>query len=73
MHSVKSSNSEFVHQVLLTWERNPNWPDICAWTVEHFGLPGQRYITVPSEHYMYWKFIDQRDQLLFVTAWGNDQ
>ena len=70
---MNSLDSDFAHQVLLTWERNPNWNNICAWTIEHFGLPGHRYVTIPSEQCMYWKFVDQQDQLLFVTAWGNDQ
>jgi hypothetical protein len=63
----------FNYPVRITWERNPKWNEICAWGIEHFGLPGDRYITEPDEKYMCWRFVSPQDQLLFVTAWGNDQ
>jgi len=62
----------FDHAVKLTWERHPKWNEICAWGIEHFGLPGNRYTTEVSEEYMCWHFASPQDQLLFVTAWGND-
>lgn len=63
------------YSVRLNWESNPHmvyWSEICAWTVEHFGLPGSRYLTHITQDYMIWDFVDDRDQLLFILAWGND-
>lgn len=62
----------FQYAVRLTWQRHPRWNDICAWAVEHMGLPGDRFVTSPTEHHMDFYFRDPRDQLLFITAWGND-
>ena len=73
MATKTSRDLEFKYPVKITWTRRPPWPTICAWGVEHFGLPGQRYITEPDEEYMTWHFASVYDQLLFVTAWGNDQ
>jgi hypothetical protein len=64
--------TEFCHSVRLTWARHPKWNEICAWTVEHMGLPGHRYITSPDTEFMDWHFRDVRDKLIFITAWGND-
>jgi len=65
-----------LYSVKLNWENNPqmkHWNEVCAWTVEHFGLPGHRYKTEITENYMIWNFIEQQDQLIFTLAWGNDQ
>ena len=49
-----------------------HWNEVCAWGVEHMGLPGDRYCTEITEEYMIWNFMDRKDQLLFSVAWGND-
>ena len=46
---------------------------MCAWAIEHFGLPGNRYRTHATEHLMEWMFNNVEDQLFFILAWGNDQ
>jgi nitrous oxidase accessory protein NosD len=61
--------------VRLDWDSNPRmnyWNEICAWTIEHFGLPGGRYTTFIDADHMIWKFHRKEDQLLFILAWGND-
>ncbi len=73
MDTKTSRNLIFQYPVKLTWERNPKWNEICAWGIEHFGLPGNQYTTEVCEEYMCWNFASVQDQLLFVTAWGNDQ
>ena len=30
----------------------PTWNETCAWAVEQFGLPGDKYTTHPTEDYM---------------------
>ena len=49
------------------------WNQVTASILEHFGLPGDRFITHATEDYMEWMFNDNRDRLLFVTAWGHDE
>ena len=42
------SMSQYPYPVTLDWARRPTmtaWNEICAWTIEHFGLPGIRYQT----------------------------
>jgi hypothetical protein len=63
-----------VHSVKLLWEIMPNsgkWNEICAWTIEHMGLPGHRYLTELTADYMIWKFNDIKDKLMFTIAWGD--
>jgi hypothetical protein len=67
--------NNYNYPVRLNWCTNPNmthWNEVCAWGVEHMGLPGDRYCTEITEEYMIWNFMDRKDQLLFSVAWGND-
>lgn len=67
--------TDFAFPVTLDWARRPSmerWNEICAWTIEHFGLPGMRYQTEVSTARMTWYFASQDDQLLMTVAWGND-
>ena len=66
--------TQYPHPVKLLWEIMPNggkWNEVCAWTIEHLGLPGNRYCTEVAEDYMIWHFEDIRDKLMFTVAWGN--
>ena len=72
METQVDRNLEFPHRVRLTWERNHKWNLICAWALEHFGLPGDRFMTGPTENFMDWYFRSQDDKILFVIAWGDD-
>lgn len=42
----------------------PIWNEITASIVEHFGLPGDKYITELSEDYMNFVFKNEHDGLL---------
>ena len=69
------SMSEYPYPVTLDWAVRPEmekWNEICAWTIEHFGLPGIRYVTEISPERMTWYFETIEDKLLFVVAWGDD-
>jgi len=76
--TVKSqfqADCKYDYPVRLDWENNPHmehWNEVCAWAVEHFGLPGDRYRTEITKDYMTWYFIAQQDQLIMSLAWGND-
>lgn len=68
--------TEYAFPVKLNWDSNPNmesWNEICAWSMERFGLPGKNYRTEINEEYMIWHFKRQEDQLLMSVAWGNDK
>lgn len=69
------SMSQYPYSVTLDWAKRPSmekWNEICAWTIEHFGLPGIRYQTEVGTERMTWYFEDQQDQLIMTVAWGND-
>ena len=64
--------TRYQYPVRITWARHPRWNLICAWCIEHLGLPGDRYITDVQEDHMQWYFLAREDQLLFTLAWGDD-
>jgi hypothetical protein len=60
-------------RVRISWQENhdiPTWNETCAWAVEQFGLPGDRYFTHATEEYMDFYFLDERDAILFELTCG---
>ena len=55
-------------RVRISWETNNKysaWNETCAWAIEKFGLPGDRFSTRATEDYMDFYFKDERDAILF--------
>ncbi len=52
--------------VNVPWESQNNvwWNDICATVIEHFGLPGNKYITNTSTEHMKFTFFNDKDALM---------
>ena len=46
------------------------WNEVCAWSIEQFGLPGDRFTTHPTEDYMDFKFLDEQDAVFFALRWA---
>ena len=60
-------------RVRISWQENhniPTWNETCAWAIEKFGLPGDRFTTHATEDYMDFYFKDERDAILFQLARG---
>lgn len=52
--------------VSVPWQSQSNnwWTETCANIIEHFGLPGNKYVTQLTENQMDFIFYDNRDALL---------
>ena len=52
--------------VSVPWENQSDhqWSKTCANIVEHFGLPGEKYVTKLNEHRMDFIFYNDRDALM---------
>ena len=75
VRSRRWSMSEYPYPVTLDWAHRPDsarWDEICIWVIDHFGLPGIKYVTEISAERMTWYFETIEDKLLFVVAWGDD-
>jgi hypothetical protein len=61
------------HLVQLKWEKGKDteyfWNEACAWAIEQFGLPGDNYITHPTESYMDFLFKREEDAILMTLKW----
>ncbi len=53
-------------RITVPWQSQSNhwWNQTCADIVEHFGLPGGKYVTEVSSECMHFDFKDERDALL---------
>lgn len=64
-----------VTKVRLPWEAGERdskdaWNEICAWTMEQFGLPGTRFTWHPTEDYMDFWFYNEKDAIHFLLRWS---
>lgn len=59
--------------VQIKWEKGKNsdyfWNEACAWAIEQFGLPGENYVTHPTETYMDFLFKRKEDAILMTLKW----
>lgn len=60
--------------VRIAWDRNfdnnQKWNEVCAWAIEYFGLPGDRFHTSANVHYMEFIFKNNHDALMMSLQWN---
>ena len=70
------SQIPFVSQatrIRIPWKKGDtiiSWDETCAWAIEQYGLPGDKFTTHPMEDYMDFYFKDERDAILFELRCG---
>jgi len=65
-HANKDNNYQYT--VRIPWKLSDtvsSWDDTCVWAIEHFGLPGDRFITHPTEEFMDFMFKNREDAVYF--------
>lgn len=69
------TDPEFPYGAKVGWSRMYNselhWNELCAWSVETFGLPGQKFITDTDIDQMTWWFVDPADRAWFCLRYGH--
>ena len=60
--------------VRIPWVRDSDnvfrWNEVCAWAIEMFGLPGDRFSTHANVDYMDFVFVHRYDALLMSLRWN---
>jgi len=53
-------------RITVPWKNQSNtwWNETCANILEHFGLPGDRYVTEITADHMHFDFNDDKDALM---------
>jgi hypothetical protein len=53
-------------RITVPWKNQSNtwWNETCANILEHFGLPGNRYVTEITADHMHFDFLDDKDALM---------
>jgi hypothetical protein len=59
-------------RVRIPWKKGDiiDWNETCAWAIEKFGLPGDKFTTDPTVDYMDFYFKDKKDAVHFELRWG---
>ena len=61
------------YEFVVPWTsdmRREDWDAICAWVVEQFGLPGDRYLTHPDLNEMRFLFKHAQDYEWMALRWS---
>jgi hypothetical protein len=65
-----------VYKVKLNWKLGQDttewWNQACAWVIEEYGLPGNKYKTEITEDYMIFDFNEQEHAAMTALRWGNN-
>jgi len=60
--------------VRIPWSREfdneTKWNEVCAWAIEYFGLPGDRFQTHANINYMDFLFKSNKDALMMALRWN---
>jgi hypothetical protein len=58
-------------RVRIPWKKGDiiDWNETCAWAIEQFGLPGDKFTTVPTVDYMDFIFVEDCDAIHFSLRW----
>jgi len=60
--------------VRISWSREfddrQRWNDVCAWAIERFGLPGDRFQSHANVNYMDFVFKSNKDALIMALMWN---
>jgi hypothetical protein len=53
-------------RITVPWKNQSStwWNETCARIIEHFGLPGGRYVTEVNPECMYFDFGNEKDALM---------
>ena len=69
----KTSSNKPVTKVTLEWRDGRNsieaWNEVCAWCLEQYGLPGDKFEWHPCVDYMEFDFYNQKDAIHFMLRW----
>jgi hypothetical protein len=61
------------HLVQIQWTKKFDepaaWNEACAWAVEQFGLPGDKYMTHATQDAMDFLFKNQEDAIMMTLKW----
>lgn len=55
-----------MERITVPWQNQKNtwWNETCASIIEHFGLPGGRYVTEVNAECMHFDFKSEQDALM---------
>jgi hypothetical protein len=72
--SISNCGGMMSSTVRIAWSKEFDneykWNEVCAWAVEMFGLPGERFQTHPCINYMDFVFTSNKDALIMALMWN---
>lgn len=70
---LNNSSNKQVTKIRLDWRQGRNnkdaWNEICAWCIENYGLPGDKFEWHANSDYMDFDFYNEKDAIHFGLRW----
>ncbi len=63
--------TKYKYLVRIPWKHGDtvsSWNEVCAWALETFGLPGDKFITHPTDEFMDFIFVEEKDAIYFSLS-----
>jgi len=70
--NFKKDANNFPFTIRIPWNHGDtvsDWDQTCAWALEQFGLPGDKFITHPTSDFMDFMFKNEKDAIHFSLVW----
>lgn len=71
-NELKTPSEKQGTRVRIPWTKSDTsykWNDVCAWALEEYGLPGDKYHTHSTVDFMDFYFYDERHAIHFNLRW----
>ena len=60
-------------KIRMDWRQGTDtiegWNEICAWCIEEYGMPGNKFTWHATEDFMTFDFYDEKDAIHFMLRW----
>lgn len=70
--NFRKDSNNFPFTIRIPWQYGDtinDWDQTCAWALEKFGLPGDKFITHPTSEFMDFMFKNKEDAIHFSLVW----
>ena len=69
---ITTRKSKYKYKVTMpsNWDNKQRWNDVCAWAIEMFGLPGEKFEAHANVNYMDFLFDSKLDAMIMCLKWN---
>lgn len=73
MSADRFEQDSMPYRVRVPWrngDTEEKWTETCAWVIQQFGLPGDRFVYHATQDWMQFEFLYEQDAIFFSLRWS---